>query len=130
MRLLRNLLNISTIFLAASAQLVVPQIVLDKAPEGSQQIVAEPAYPEDFVKSPMLSDQLSLEPQASIFFSYARDSEKLSSILFGVGEYSDQKYTVFVPTNTAVIALARKPNQLVEDGSIEITGEEAERQSQ
>ncbi|KAG8837315.1 hypothetical protein FRC18_009483 [Serendipita sp. 400] len=130
MRLLNQLLNISIIFLVASAQLIVPQIVLDQTAEGSQRIMTQPAVPEDFTSPPMLSDQLSLEPQASIFFSYARESAKLSGILSGVGEYSGQKYTVFVPTNKAVMTLARKPHQSVEDGTIEITDEEAERQSQ
>ncbi|KAG8858879.1 hypothetical protein FRB91_009123 [Serendipita sp. 411] len=109
MRLLNQLLNISIIFLVASAQLIVPQIVLDQTAEGSQRIMTQPAVPEDFTSPPMLSDQLSLEPQASIFFSYARESAKLSGILSGVGEYSGQKYTVFVPTNKAVMTLARKP---------------------
>lgn len=60
-------------------------------------------------KSPVLSDVMSLEDQASIFFSYARESAKMSAILSGVDEYNGQSFTVFVPNNKAVMALSRKP---------------------
>ena len=64
----------------------------------------------DFVRAPRLSDVMTLEPQASIFFSYARESAKVSGILSGEVENEDgKKYTVFVPMNRAVMALPRKP---------------------
>ncbi|KDR85948.1 hypothetical protein GALMADRAFT_53972 [Galerina marginata CBS 339.88] len=55
---------------------------------------------------PTLADLLTIEPSASIFYSYARELE-MSSML------SDQsvKVTLFVPTNKAVMALARKPHE-------------------
>jgi hypothetical protein len=52
---------------------------------------------------PKLADLLTLESTASIFFSYAREL-KLGSIL-----NDDAQITVLVPTNKAVMALARKP---------------------
>jgi hypothetical protein len=53
---------------------------------------------------PTLADLLTIEPSASIFFSYAREVE--------AGKLFDDKQsmiTVLVPTNKAVMALARKP---------------------
>jgi hypothetical protein len=107
---LQQILNISALVAIASAQLIIPQVVLDQTPglreQQHQQVMAEDDIP---LRAPMLSDQLSLEPQASIFFSYARESAKASRILEG-GEYDGvQQFTVFVPTNKAIMALARKP---------------------
>ena len=53
---------------------------------------------------PTLADLLTIEPSASIFYSYARELE-LSA------RFADDRvrYTLFVPTNKAVMALARKP---------------------
>lgn len=53
---------------------------------------------------PTLADLLTIETSASIFYSYAREIE-LSRIF----EDESMKTTVFVPTNKAVMALARKP---------------------
>jgi hypothetical protein len=53
---------------------------------------------------PTLSDILTIEPTASIFFSYAREIE-LGSMLSD----RDRNISVLVPTNKAVMALARKP---------------------
>lgn len=78
-----------------------------------EQIVSDPSALnpplDDFIRGPMLSDKLALESDASIFFEYARQSYRTSGILSGLGEYGGQKFTVFVPTNKAVMALARKP---------------------
>jgi hypothetical protein len=107
---LQQILNISALVAIASAQLVVPQVVLDKAPGPTQQQQVMADNDNIVPRAPVLSDELSLEPQASIFFSYARESARLSGILGDVGEYGGGlKYTVFVPTNKAVMALARKP---------------------
>jgi hypothetical protein len=106
---LQQILNISALVAIASSQLIIPQVVLDQTPglgQQEQQVMAEDDVP---TRVPVLSDKLSLEPQASIFFSYARESAKTSGILEGVGEYEGQKFTVFVPTNKAIMALARKP---------------------
>jgi hypothetical protein len=110
---LQQILNISALVAIASAQLVIPQVVLDQTPglveqqqQQQKQVMAEDNIPP---RAPMLSDQLSLEPQASIFFTYARESAKASGILEG-GEYNGvEQFTVFVPTNKAIMALARKP---------------------
>lgn len=53
---------------------------------------------------PSLADLLTIESSASIFYTYARETE-LSSRLTD----ENSRLTIFVPTNKAVIALARKP---------------------
>ena len=53
---------------------------------------------------PSLADLLTIESSASIYYSYARETE-LSS-LFGD---ENAHLTLLVPTNKAVMALARKP---------------------
>lgn len=53
---------------------------------------------------PTVADLLTIEPSASIFYSYARELEL--STQFGDME---ARNTLFVPTNKAVMALARKP---------------------
>ncbi|KAG6919861.1 hypothetical protein DXG01_015569 [Tephrocybe rancida] len=55
---------------------------------------------------PTLADLLTIEPSASIFYSYARELELSANFAD-----SSAKFTVFVPTNKAVMALARKPHQ-------------------
>ena len=105
--LFKQFLNISALVAITSAQLIIPQVVLDQPLQ-----MPDPTSSDEYASmAPMLSDELSLEPQASIFFSYARESAKLSGIMSGAGEYGSgsTKFTVFVPTNRAVMALARKP---------------------
>ena len=51
-----------------------------------------------------LFDLLTIEPGASIFFSYARELE-LSRLFVD----ANSNLTLLVPTNKAVMALARKP---------------------
>ncbi|KIM38187.1 hypothetical protein M413DRAFT_447948, partial [Hebeloma cylindrosporum] len=65
-----------------------------------------PEYVPQTTPQPTLADLLTIEPSASIFYSYARELE-LSSMLSD----HDAKLTVFVPTNKAIMALARKPHQ-------------------
>jgi len=67
-----------------------------------------PEYFPQTTPQPTLADLLTIEPSASIFYSYARELE-LSSMLSD----HDAKFTVFVPTNKAVMALARKPSVAV-----------------
>ena len=71
-----------------------------------EQIPVGNALAEDFppITQPTLADLMTIEPSASIFYSYARELE-LSAI------FADTKArsTLFVPTNKAVMALARKP---------------------
>jgi hypothetical protein len=68
-----------------------------------------PEYVPQTTPQPTLADLLTIEPSASIFYSYARELE-LSSMLSD----HNAKFTVFVPTNKAVMALARKPSVTVE----------------
>jgi hypothetical protein len=53
---------------------------------------------------PTLADLLTIETSASIFYSYARELE-----LSGRLQDEKLKSTIFVPSNRAVMALARKP---------------------
>jgi hypothetical protein len=100
----------------AGAQLVFPNLdrdrptafLMDQTDRNKPD--SQPIDYDDFIRAPRLSDVMTLEPQASIFFSYARESAKLSGILSGeVGGEDGKKYTVFAPMNRAVMALPRKP---------------------
>ncbi|CCL98164.1 uncharacterized protein FIBRA_00158 [Fibroporia radiculosa] len=62
-------------------------------------------YKPTTYSQPTLADLLTIEPRASIFFSYARETAALSTLFADVNGRS----TVLVPTNRAVMALARKP---------------------
>jgi uncharacterized surface protein with fasciclin (FAS1) repeats len=68
--------------------------------------LGEPEYTPQITPQPTLADLLTIEPSASIFYSYARELE-LSSIF---SELCAQ-VTLFVPTNKAIMALSRKPHQ-------------------
>ena len=114
--LLPSLTLLLTTAAFAAAQLVFPNldhdqlsaVLMDQTHENKPD--SQPINYDDFVRAPMLSDVMTLEPQASIFFSYARESAKLSGILSGEAESGDgKKYTVFAPMNRAVMALPRKP---------------------
>ena len=73
-----------------------------------QEILVTPQQdsPFDPLTTPMpsLADLLTIEPSASIFYSYAREIEL--SRLFGDLNGNN---TLLVPTNKAVMALSRKP---------------------
>ncbi|TFK56822.1 hypothetical protein OE88DRAFT_1640661 [Heliocybe sulcata] len=65
---------------------------------------------------PRLADLLTIESSASIFYSYAREVE-LSELF----NEESARVTLLVPTNKAVMALARKPHQgpaPLEDGRV------------
>ena len=64
----------------------------------------EPDYTPCTTPRPTLADLLTIEPSASIFYSYARELE-LSSIF----SEPSTKVSLFVPTNKAIMALSRKP---------------------
>ncbi|TBU29778.1 hypothetical protein BD309DRAFT_654693 [Dichomitus squalens] len=76
-----------------------------------EQMVLPGADKEPFVPvvnsgKPSLADLLTIEPSASIFYSYARELE-LSQLLSN----PNAQNTLLVPTNKAVIALPRKPHE-------------------
>jgi hypothetical protein len=76
---------------AAADQIVLPNVPMDvNRPSSDARLT--------------LFDLLTIEPRTSIFFSYARELE-LSRLFVNV----DSKITLLVPTNKAVMALARKP---------------------
>ncbi|KIN93261.1 hypothetical protein M404DRAFT_171547 [Pisolithus tinctorius Marx 270] len=72
----------------------------------SQQSGLDEDYTPMTRPQPTLADLLTIEPSASIYYSYARETEL--SLDFDTG---DQYLTLLVPTNRAVMALARKPHQ-------------------
>ncbi len=86
--------------------LVLPFVALASKED---QVALQPSeMSETFVpltqSQPTIADLLTIEPSASIFYSYARELELSSQF----GDPSVQN-TVFVPTNKAVMSLARKP---------------------
>ena len=86
------------------ALLFLPVLALSSSSQ-EQQIVMNNDAGRPFISlQPTLADLLTIEPSASIFYSYARELE-LSA------RFADDRvrYTLFVPTNKAVMALARKP---------------------
>ncbi|KAJ7063539.1 hypothetical protein C8F01DRAFT_1368069 [Mycena amicta] len=76
---------------------------------------------------PTIADLLTIESSASIFYSYARELT-LSNTFSDAGA---SQVTVLVPTNKAVMALARKPHQgpVPVDDDIVITEEEFDTRS-
>ncbi|KAI0354654.1 hypothetical protein OH77DRAFT_1404789 [Trametes cingulata] len=72
----------------------------------SQNGAGEPFIPVTYAGKPSLADLLTIESSASIFYSYARETE-LSKLFAD----KDARSTVLVPTNKAVIALPRKPHE-------------------
>ena len=70
-------------------------------------MTSSPDYTPQTTLKPTLADLLTIEPSASIFYSYAREL-KLSSMF----SEPDAKLSLFVPTNKAVMALSRKPSVL------------------
>jgi hypothetical protein len=77
----------------AADQIVFPNVPMDVNRRSDSSTVR-----------PTLFDLLTIEPRTSIFFSYARELE-LSRLFVN----EDSNVTLLVPTNKAVMALARKP---------------------
>lgn len=75
----------------------------------SAGLLGQSDYTPSITPQPTLADLLTIEPSASIFYSYARELE-LSSILSDLCA----EVTLFVPTNKAIMALSRKPWVLVD----------------
>lgn len=82
--------------------LVLPFLqVFASASEGEQILMAGPQV----AMQPTLADLLTIESSTSIFYSYAR--ELTTSTMFS--DVDSRPITLLVPTNKAVMALARKP---------------------
>ncbi|TFY71804.1 hypothetical protein EVG20_g1205 [Dentipellis fragilis] len=97
--------------LRSALLLVLPLLVKSSLDEqialpADSGIMPETEQPTVLHSQPTLYDLLTIEPAASIFFSYARETEM--SRLF---EDINAKSTVLVPTNKAIMALTRKPHQ-------------------
>ncbi|KAH9897673.1 hypothetical protein C8Q73DRAFT_682121 [Cubamyces lactineus] len=99
MRLQLLSLSALPIFAAASMN---EQMVLPSPNIGP----GEPFVPVTYSDKPSLADLLTIETSASIFYSYARETE-LSKLFTD----KDARTTLLVPTNKAVIALPRKPHE-------------------
>jgi len=95
---------------------------------GAAEQIVFPNFPmDDNRPAPnTLFDLLTIEPGASIFFSYARELE-LSRLFVD----ANSNLTLLVPTNKAVMALARKPHQapVPVDDTIELSEKEFEERS-
>ncbi|KIK42456.1 hypothetical protein CY34DRAFT_804880 [Suillus luteus UH-Slu-Lm8-n1] len=76
------------------------QIIIPPMPQTND------ASPFGTSSQPTLADLLTIESSASIYYSYARDTEWSS-------RFASESvwFTMLVPTNKAVMALARKPHQ-------------------
>ncbi|RDB15524.1 hypothetical protein Hypma_004266 [Hypsizygus marmoreus] len=101
--------------------------LLSFASQDQQIPMDDGVYTPSTHSKPTLADLLTIEQSASIFYSYAREIE-LST------RFADESVnsTVFVPTNKAVMALARKPHQgpvAPPDEGIEITEQEFDSRS-
>ena len=64
----------------------------------------DPVFVPVTTTKPNLNDLLTIESSASIYFSYARETEFSKEL-----SVAGNQLTLLVPTNKAVMALARKP---------------------
>ncbi|GJE89545.1 FAS1 domain-containing protein [Phanerochaete sordida] len=97
----------------------------EQIPLGSSKMPE--TYTPQTNEEPTLADLLTIEASASIFYTYAREVELSQS-------FADQaaRLTLLVPTNKAVMALARKPHQGAAppvDTGVVITEEELDARS-
>ena len=74
-------------------------------PNSNAKMAHQPEIQIQTHTQPSLADLLTIEPTASIFYSYARELEISSQF----SETKQTKWTILVPTNKAVMALSRKP---------------------
>jgi hypothetical protein len=91
-----SLLSLLSITIGIQAVAAADQIPLPNAPMDANLPTSNARL--------TLFDLLTIEPRTSIFFSYARELE-LGRLFVDM----DSKLTLLVPTNKAVMALARKP---------------------
>ena len=86
----------------------LPIFSTTNASQGDQTPMNTESAPGEYVpqkhSKPTLADLLTIESSASIFYTYARETE----LSFKLTD-ENSRLTVFVPTNKAVMALARKP---------------------
>lgn len=105
MQLLSHLFVFALPFLASAS--LDEQSVLSSPPNMPDQPGgSDTGYTPLTRPQPTLADLLTIEPSASIYYSYARETEL--SLEF---DTADQYLTLLVPTNRAVMALDRKPHQ-------------------
>ena len=101
-----TLLTFTTMYLQVLSLLTLPFLLptslADQLPLGTADM--SEAYTPLKNAQPTVADLLTIEPSASIFYSYARELELSTQF----GEVATRN-TIFVPTNKAVMALARKP---------------------
>ncbi|KAJ7708519.1 hypothetical protein B0H16DRAFT_1632641 [Mycena metata] len=95
------------------------------ASQGEQIVMDTPVAHQSM--KPTLADLLTIEASTSIFYSYARELQ-LSDMFTTAGT---TPVTLLVPTNKAVMALARKPHQgpAPVDDDIVVTDEEFDSRS-
>ncbi|KXN85757.1 hypothetical protein AN958_10940 [Leucoagaricus sp. SymC.cos] len=110
--------------------ILLPFLSLVSASSSEQIIMgsSKPPFDPEIRPKPTLADLLTIDQSVSIFYSYARELE-LSRM------FNDEslKSTLLVPTNKAVMAVARKPHQgqgsnIIPD-DVHITDEEYDKKS-
>ena len=94
-----RLLHLSTVLLP----ILVSAFQQDQVVMSSGEETAEPFVPQTQAR-PTLHDLLTIESSASIFFSYARETDISARF-----QDADVALTLLVPTNRAVMALPKKP---------------------
>ncbi|KAF9237049.1 hypothetical protein BU15DRAFT_49197 [Melanogaster broomeanus] len=95
-----------TLPLLVSASLDDQIVFPESSPAMAKGSSKDPVFTPLTTNQPTLADLLTIESSASIYFSYARETEFAEDFLT-----PDQQLTLLVPTNKAVMALARKPHQ-------------------
>lgn len=90
--------------LLVSASLNEQSVFLPPSTIPPEQSMTTPDYTPLTHTRPTLADLLTIEPSASIYYSYARDTELSKEF-----NAADQYLTLLVPTNKAVMAQPRKP---------------------
>jgi len=90
--------------LLVSASLQEQSVLLPPSVIPPEQSMTTPDYAPLTHTRPTLADLLTIEPSASIYYSYARDTELSKEF-----NATDQYLTLLVPTNKAVMAQPRKP---------------------
>ncbi|KAF8836694.1 hypothetical protein BDN67DRAFT_936447 [Paxillus ammoniavirescens] len=110
-----------------SASLEEQTVFTELSPAMAKEPIMDSPFTPLTSNQPTLSDLLTIESSASIYFSYAR--ETMFSKEFGE---EDQQLTLLVPTNKAVMALGRKPHQgpAPVESDVEITEQQYDEQSQ
>lgn len=132
-RVLASLCAISTLVMASPAPAQLPFVPTESADSLTAQYASSaqphPRHADPPVHRPLsLADLLTSSRQASIAYDYIRDSPAIAALLIAPKPHYT---TLLIPTNSAIMALARKPHQgpaPVVGGEIRDLGGEGEKE--